>query len=1264
MNRKSQLIHAAGKSYAAKEMRQYFGFDQWESDPEIRKDEIDFVLAAADLRRAGAELPEHVHPAYTLDLCGTWQLSSPSVPAGEGGPGFAAIDHIPAAVPGSVHTACTAHGILEDPYVGLNDAMAMAFSGREWTYERTFVYEGSGEAVRLSFDGVCDRCEVYLNDMLLGSHQGMFGGPFFDVTSVVRKGENRLRVHLQPAVHFTKTVVFNCSDGWHYARLWPLGIWNKVRLEDLPAADCGSPFISTFDSVQGTLDLSLPVTVRRGSLEDYTVRVLAAPKNFKGDAYGFECPARERLYVRFDLPEFRLWQPNGRGAQNLYTLYVQVVEKATGQTVCGRTSAFGVRSLEMAPYPSGEKETQYNRTAIINREGIFLKGAGWCTIDAMMRFDRAAYDRILSRAKQQGLNFFRAWGGGLAETDDFYDLCDEYGICVYQEWPCCWDSQKTQPKEALYECVRLNTIRMRNHPSLILYGGGNEGNGVIEDEALNTIGRLTYEYDGTRTYFRQDGGSGGAGMTHDHIHWGGEKPEHYMTKYGLSNELNLHEYGLDSFMNISSVRRYAALQDMLEWPYRQRGVISYHTATFNGAYGWSPTPHGFDMDTYRYYASMFTPVNNLAQLSVGSQMAQAMAKAPAILNARIKWPNCTANVYYKMNDIYPGGAWSVVDWYGAPKLAHYICQDAQMPLMAGGWMDRYNTYDKSDQDLNVPVYVLDDNLLLSGKRWCVTVRLYGARLQVLAEKEYKGKGAVGKSGIAGFFHADAALLENGPQFILFDLSVEGKMAARYYMPMNFDRDPGCLFRLPHAALTLEKVDGAAAEGARVIAAYEETQYQLPEACRFARYGTGEKALLVRNASDRPAVGVHFLCSQNEDTFVCSDNYFWLMPGESKLVFVNDWRDVAGVGCINYDGIDREMTLVQPQPEIKNVLQLSGISENCSSVTLRWQSLPEASPDILAYSIYVDDTEAAVVPAAVSEDGAAMPQSWTVGGLQESRTYTFRMGIIDRQCRLYGTSAEAVVTVLEDAETPRALQAYMRGENLVEILFSKALDPVSAADPANYRLEGGTVLSADLQPESPDRVLLQVRLNTAGDKLSGKKLDICGITDQTKRRNPMENTQCNVFGFLSEADFEECDGVRRVHTAFSIGDSARICFKVRSNPENKNYRVLLAKCSKQAKEHFELYLRPDGELCIYSLRGDIGLGLNPDTAGGWLDVELRFKGMSAVLYSSGREVRVLHDAVTRDIAVDDLTLGALNDSSLPFDGELRDVRLQSWCPEND
>lgn len=123
------------------------------------------------------------------------------------------------------------------------------------------------------------------------------------------------------------------------------------------------------------------------------------------------------------------------------------------------------------------------------------------------------------------------------------------------------------------------------------------------------------------------------------------------------------------------------------------------------------------------------------------------------------------------------------------------------------------------------------------------------------------------------------------------------------------------------------------------------------------------------------------------------------------------------------------------------------------------------------------------------------------------------------------------------------------------------------------------------------------------------------------------------------------------------------FQVRSNPENKTHRVLLAKCPKQAREHFELYLRPDGELCMYSMRGDVGLGLNADTAGGWLDVELRFRGMSAVLYSDGREIRAMHDAVTRDIVMGDLTLCALNDGGLPFDGEIRNLELQSWCPEN-
>jgi beta-mannosidase len=153
-----------------------------------------------------------------------------------------------------------------------------------------------------------------------------------------------------------------------------------------------------------------------------------------------------------------------------------------------------------------------------------MKGAGWCTIDAMMRFSRDDYDKMLSRTRDAGINYMRAWGGGLVETDEFYDLCDEYGICIYQEWPCCWDSQKTQPREALYETVELNTKRLRNRASLILWGGGNEGAAAVTDTVLNNMCKMTYELDGTREVWRQDGWTG---STHgQHIHWSGASPEY------------------------------------------------------------------------------------------------------------------------------------------------------------------------------------------------------------------------------------------------------------------------------------------------------------------------------------------------------------------------------------------------------------------------------------------------------------------------------------------------------------------------------------------------------------------------------------------------------------------------------------------------------------------------------------------------------------------------------------------------------------------
>ena len=94
-------------------------------------------------------------------------------------------------------------------------------------------------------------------------------------------------------------------------------------------------------------------------------------------------------------------------------------------------------------------------------------------MDALLDFSRERYDRFLSVARHQNIQLIRAWGGGMPETDAFYELCDEKGIMVMQEWPTAWNSHETQPFGMLEETVALNTVRLRNHPSLVMWGGGN-----------------------------------------------------------------------------------------------------------------------------------------------------------------------------------------------------------------------------------------------------------------------------------------------------------------------------------------------------------------------------------------------------------------------------------------------------------------------------------------------------------------------------------------------------------------------------------------------------------------------------------------------------------------------------------------------------------------------------------------------------------------------------------------------------------------------
>ncbi|MBR5059457.1 MAG: fibronectin type III domain-containing protein [Clostridia bacterium] len=1192
-------------------------------------------------------------PNYSLLLDGVWKMTdSGSVSELAAGKGWEkAID---ANVPGSIYTALYEAGVIPDPYMGDNMKTANSQSEKNWYLRRDFTYEGGGKRVELAFEGLCNVADIYLNGVKIASHEGMFGGPYVDVTNTVKKGSNTLVVRLYPAKDYTKTVVFNSSYGWHYAKLYPLGIWQSVSVKDLPSVTLDHPFITTIDYKKGTVDLAIQIDdasagKSAGGVEG-TLTVEFAPKNFKGTVSHFTktvktSDASTLLRFRTDIPDAKLWWPAGYGEQNLYDLKVSFTAKdgSTHYTV----SEFGIRELAYEPVGGRERANTYNRQFVVNGVKVYMKGAGWCTSDAMMRFTREDYDRILSRAKDAGINFLRSWGGGLVETEEFYDLCDEYGIMVYQEWPCCWDSTKTQPANVLYETVIYGAKRLRNRPSLAVWGGGNEGEAPYSDKVMNNMGKLTYENDGTRDFWRQDGGIAADGIRHDHIWWSGHTPEYYISTYTPISNLNMHEYGLGAMMNLSSIEKFATKEELAEWPLGKDSSIAYHTATFNGYTNWTTTPYGYDIDTHMHYAGLFTDAANLRELIIGSQLSQAQADYPLAINQRIKADKNSANVIYKLNDNYPGASWSIVDWYGAPKISYYLMQDAYRPVMAAFMADHYNTYDSDGNsgELELPVYILDDAVTLKGKKTSVVMRAFDGELKTVKSETFSGKTGESVNSV-GTFTLSAEETAHTPLIITADLMVDGKLCDRTYMFFNYESEPGCLFYMPRTDL---------------------------------EYSVSGKTVTLKNTGDVPAVAVSLLTG-DEAKFVCSDNYFILLPGESCEVTVNDPALFTGVTSFN-PGNSSDKTA----PGAPENVKAEAVSS--SEVKVSWTPSEDES-GIFAYNIVLkrgEETSETAVHGGLSE--------FVVTGLEEDTEYTVTVTAVDNAGNVSKESRSVSFTTAADDTRPEAVYAYGKEDGSVIVKFSREMERTSAENTDHYLVDrGAAVKNAKLSADGTE-----VCLTLDGYK-EGVPYILCiaGVTDTKKNRNLVPYTRINVMqGLYLSADFEpdgeglsrtggsvaktvEGIGVEPIYDAegisgsallsangrgvkiddigFTLKEGTSVSFWIKGKASAEGYNVLLAKGPKESG-HFEFYTK-NGALYFYAPDvGDLSLKYNVNSGSSdWRQLAFVADEGRLNIYENGVLVSSVSFKKTIRETVDTISFGALNDGTLSFAGSIDAVRF--------
>lgn len=747
----------------------------------------------------------------------------------------------------------------------------------DWWFAREFELpaDWEGKRIQLSFDGLDYSGSVYLNGKLLGVHEGMFGGPDFDIGKAVRFGTpNTLVVRVDRAPDTWRGILKGSPGfGWHYGHLISLGIWRDVTVEQIPDTDISSPYVRTqsLDSGQAVLIVEYDVVNHSEETRSITVNGTIEGKNFPSEPVNFinqiSVPnGRSRWQTEVTIDQPKPWWPLNYGDQNLYEARL-AGDAATANTV------FGIRTVEMRPLRGTKAVQDYRWQFVINGVPMFIKGANWCWSDPMLQLDPAKYGQILELARRAGIQMFRAWGGGIIETDEFYRQCDEKGLMVYQEFPYCWGPPSFPMTDGAVLDQQVSRVvkRLRNHPALVMWGGGNENVAVIDaDEGLFLVGRRCRQFDPSRPFHRTDPWGGN---NHNWAIFHGGEP----IDSGIMNHPSpfFGEFGIPSMPNWNACLKFLPESKLEVWPPAQDdgGVIA-HMNQFG---------YGDLAKTMRY--ADYGSITNWKTYIEYSQMAQGDEISFAANAQRAgSYFNKSGLWFYKFTDLFPGHSWAVVGFYGQPKLSYYRAKQFYAPQAAFAFSEKYDWL--PDEPFHASLHVANDcGTPLSGA--VARAVIYGSDLTELWSREYDVP-AMGISSRADLNPIDATLPADKTNPFLLAVSLydaSGNRLSDQWQWFNF--------RVKSAAMeAVEEITGVGWPHDRAPEAFdayanvpEARLLNLPRTALEAgvQHSGNSGSITVKNLTALPAFNVIIDGFPLEYGNFLDDNSFCLYPQEERII---------------------------------------------------------------------------------------------------------------------------------------------------------------------------------------------------------------------------------------------------------------------------------------------------------------------------------------------------------------------------------------------
>jgi beta-mannosidase len=724
----------------------------------------------------------------------------------------------PAQVPGVVHTDLLRQGLIPEPFNRDNDARLQWVGLTDWEYRTTFQVEPATRGrqhVDLVFDGLDTLADVYLNEKPILHADNMFRRWRVDVKPLLKDGANTLRVvfhspiaEMLPRVKalpyglpsVTARISTNEQNiatapytrkapyqyGWDWGpRYVTQGIWRPVRLEAWDALRIEDFHVQPQRIAKESANVTAEVEIESSLATTATLAFAwenASRKETNAGTYTVELSAgTNHVAFPIEIAAPDLWFPAGYGRQDRYRFSVSV--QLVSETAARAELKTGLRSIELR-----RDADQWGKgfTFVVNGTPVFAKGANVIPFDSFpTRVTAARQRQILVSARDVHMNMVRVWGGGHYQSDEFYDICDELGILVWQDFMFGGDMV---PGDTSYqENVRQEAIqqikRLRNHPSMALWCGNNESETgwhnwpeyqafkasvspevrervwqdyvILFQDILKSVvtqygAPVPYWPSSPSSNFEESPDSQRNGDMHSWGVWHAlAPPEAYTRDFPRF----LSEYGFQSFPEMRTIRSFATAADL---DIRSATMQAHQKNT------------GGNERILTYMLREYREPKDFSSFVYLSQLQQAEVIKVGAEHLRRQRPRTMGSLYWQLNDCWPTASWSSIDYYGRWKALHYYARRFYDDVLVSPFA----------HDNAVDVYVVSDKIEpLMGK---LHLKLLDFRGNTLFEQTKQVSIPALSSAIYVRLDKRDLLAKGDPRrsFLTFNLEIEGKSVSR------------------------------------------------------------------------------------------------------------------------------------------------------------------------------------------------------------------------------------------------------------------------------------------------------------------------------------------------------------------------------------------------------------------------------------------------------------------------------------------------------